>query len=270
MENSKFDKYIKSHTQKELEVPAGLSWEEMNIPLPEQKKKRRGFFWLWMMLLGVIIGGGTVMLLQSDKEVSKSIVEENVVSRETVIQTNTILENSSSEMVQTNGQTSKESKPKQKQDISVINTYSSNVKTIKRPIVSNPIVNSDVITTLSSDFQSINSINKISKKSKPVVQPSSNETLRTVVSIQNIDGVKIELTTKDRVLPQLDLIEIENDENKENTKPSLFINFGINQSWSNYSQGNQLDALTLAEDLAFGNSIQVGLKFPLKNKFFLT
>jgi len=55
MENSEFDKYIKSHTQKDLEVPQGLSWEEMNIPLPEQKKKRRGFFWLWFGLVGVLL-----------------------------------------------------------------------------------------------------------------------------------------------------------------------------------------------------------------------
>ena len=261
MENSEFDKYIKSHTQKELEVPEGLSWEEMNIPLPEQKKKRRGFFWIWFVLLGVVLGGGVVMFLQPSIDASKGIVMEEVIAPITKPETKPILEKSLSNTVQKDDSVTKESTSTIiNKDITVTNTRPS-ISENTQPLNSfNSLVSSNEITISKSASTPV--------KSNSISQPSSKEITKAIFSIENIDGVNAVLSTKERALPQLHLVDIPSPDKK--MKASFFINFGVNQSWSNYNQGNQLAALTAAEDLAFGNSFQLGVKFPLKNKFFVT
>ena len=269
MENSEFDKYIKTHTEKELEVPVGLSWEEMDIPLPEQKKKRRGFFWIWFLFLGALLGGGAVMLLQPSIDESKDIVMEEVVATNRKPETKPILEKSSSNTGQKDDSVTKESTSTIiNKDITVTNTRPSISKNTQ-PINSfNSLVSSNEITISNSGSIPENSLNSVSKKYNPITPSSSKEIIRTIFSVENIDGVNLGLSTKERALPQLHLVDIPPPDKKINA--SFFINFGVNQSWSNYNQGNQLATLTAAEDLAFGNSFQLGVKFPLKNKFFVT
>ncbi len=86
MEKSAFDKYIRKHTEKELEVPEGLDWENLNIPLPEPKKKRRRFLWLWFLFLGVVLGGVIVGLSTPWSNSDKNISLEKVDAKQQEIQ----------------------------------------------------------------------------------------------------------------------------------------------------------------------------------------
>ncbi len=72
MEHSQFDKFIRANAEKELAVPSELDWDNMTIPLPEQKRKRRllPFWLLFIMFLGGLGIGSFKYLQQTEVAIS--------------------------------------------------------------------------------------------------------------------------------------------------------------------------------------------------------
>ena len=66
MGNDEFDKIIRSNTQKDLEAPDSLDWENMNIQLPKEEKKPR----LFLLLCGLsfLVLSSLVLIYANNKE----------------------------------------------------------------------------------------------------------------------------------------------------------------------------------------------------------
>ena len=74
MNNSEFDKYIQSHTEKELVPPTDLNWDNMNIPFPNKKSKERKWYFL-------IIGFGLLLAIGFILQYQYFSQDENITSK---------------------------------------------------------------------------------------------------------------------------------------------------------------------------------------------
>ena len=90
MENSEFDKFIKSNTHQELDVPEGLDWENMNIPLPPpEKKNRKIIFMLWFGLL-FFAAGSMIYFYAKNANQNEAIALDKSEKTSSILETETI------------------------------------------------------------------------------------------------------------------------------------------------------------------------------------
>lgn len=147
-----------------------------------------------------------------------------------------------------------------------ISTESLKLEYLARPQIMTPSVGTE---------KTINDSEKVS----PIKQKESNlqygnefadNKREHKLPIQEIDKLKIDLLENN---PEKILLELQKDYLPENAfsnlRPSLFVNFGVNQSYNTYSQSVQSEALQEAEEVAEGSSFQIGIMFPIKQRFFL-
>lgn len=267
MENSDFDKFIQSNTQKELNVPDGLDWENMNIPLPEKKRKKRFFFLILWGMLGLVAISGvwayfyitestTIHTTTSSKKASIN-KEQTILNTKEDIKQQTILK-------QTDNTTNNNN------NITKLKPSAFNIKNNDNLPPSDfnlkPIENSSIVLKKSNEGQSTlgTSTIKVEATSQPDIKIPSKPT----VLISNIRTLKIQLGSSVEPLLNIDLPIYYPLKTPPHKKKMLLLSFGLNSTQSNYKDGLQTEALTNAEEAAWGTSFQVLFQYEFKKELF--
>jgi len=278
-----FDDYIRKHTQEDLDLPDGLSWEAMNIPLPTQSKKRRRYRWLIVLCIGALIGTCTSQFFMSNDYVNaegnthQTVSHSHTASADQGIKTDPITKE--------NRQNALDNAELKEINIST----SENIDRIKQDIIHNTHQNSSSIRIKDKDhtFHEFSQSNNISLKKHKMdhedvvtttIMPSLNTNKQKTIN-------EIERTLTPSLLT-LNLIPqyVQHDtgpqivhnqstiiEQKESTPSNLsvYLGAGINQSSISYRNGPQADVLNDAESSRNGYSYQLGIRYRLADDFFL-
>lgn len=283
MGNSEFDKYIRSHTKKELDSPLDLNWDNMDIPLPkEEQKDRKIYFYLIGFL--IFIGGNLVFFNKyenksTNDEYESSLVLKNISDSKVDIAINQNVESENLYHLK--------NEPNEREPIIKVNTAKSEVSATRKNNKSN---NSNIENKkakqilISIDInQSQLSTNFSNNENEPLLLSSKAEVLNNINSklkkkdfleLSNIVGLAISLIPNQRKTTNLDL------SNKDETTKYLFnkakkkrldfqLEFGLNTFQSNYNSSNQADRQKNAEQIAVGNSLKFILRKNFKNQTFV-
>lgn len=280
MENSDFDKFIKSNTRKSLDVPDELDWENMNIPLPLKKKNRRFFFLLWGGLF-ILVSGSLVYLnnpknpeteqtknytqLQNEK-VNSNLEKINIEIEEKLeIPFNHSLKNNENKNITNTRPIDSPSK-----------TFSEeNLKTgFEKDLASAPELKVESFIIADSANQKTEEGESLPPKYISNSTPSINQLdLINLVEIQGLFSL-VELPSDEKrelKIPTYFKNPTDNSNNNlKNSKLSVYLSFGLNTFQSNYSDANQISSLESAENQAIGNTLNLGLQYQLKKEFFAT
>ncbi len=268
MENADFDKFIKSNSRKNLDVPEGLDWDNMNIPLPPKKKNRKFFFLLWFGLF--FLASSTFIYLN----VAKTTTNEKIKN---ITQLENGKANSKMEF-----ETIEKVKISQSPFNSTFETIDNKNITNTRPSISssNNIIEVDLKPSSDLIFKSFSLIDSTSEKALDIesLLPMQTNELPTsqdqkvqinLVGIQSVYAlIEIPFEKKKELnLPIFFKLPMDNPKDK---KLSLSLSFGANTFLSNYRSGEQVDLLRAAEDQAIGTTYNLGLQYQLKKGFFTT
>ncbi|MFK8009542.1 MAG: hypothetical protein AB8H03_24485 [Saprospiraceae bacterium] len=268
MENADFDKFIKSNARKSLDVPEGLDWDNMNIPLPPKKKNRKFFFLLWFGLF-FLIGGAFIYLNIATTTANEEIENITQLKNEKI---NSKIEFEASEKVEI-------PQPPSSSSIEIID--SKNI-TNTLPIISSSKTIIEEDSKIASDLiiKSLSLIDSTSEKTLEIESVLAIQTNKpfasldqksqiNLVGIQSINSlieIPIELK-KELSLPTYFELPLKT---LDDNKLSLSLSFGVNTFLSNYRSGSQIDLLKTADNQAIGTSYNLGLQYQLKKGFFTT
>ena len=260
MENSEFDKFIQLNTEEEINVPDGLNWESMNIPLPT-KKKRRIFFWFWVGGILISFMGGIFTyknFFATQTTDNSSITQENkTLSQRPVM--NNLVEKSN---ISTG-------------DISQLQSKSFSQKPLAKTSSNN---DQNLIAQKALDISLLINLNQSESVAiKPTTEIKEELGAEKFVKNNNFNPVFVAQIPSIHFLLSEKSFDFRinlNDRNiissqEKNPKQAIFLSFGLNQYRSNYTTANQRIALEIAENETLGETIEIGWNYYLKNKFFV-
>lgn len=282
-----FDKFIRKHSEKELELPTELNWDKMNIPLPNKENKKRKIFWysLIPLCLSLCIGCSYFYFNKTQNQSNSSTLAENMIevfeSTLNTPQNQSIKESkkiesplSENESIQiANELTSKNSKVK---TISGLTTTMANNTLNSFPLTKSKTPR----TTIQTDTLELG----ISKLQNVSVLPAELEAKSTFNlnsnSTQERDPVELyQMQSLSRIENSIAYIApyppIHFDEkfllsnSKESEKLSLYFSLGHLKTHNHYSNGPQAEILNSAESAGHGISASLGSRLLLNNTFFL-
>ena len=258
MGNAEFDKFIRSNTQKDLEAPDSLDWENMNIQLPKEEKKPRLFFLLFG--LSFIVLSSLVLIYSNKKEENPPLfdTEANITNSEIKVseilnQSNTSdpvsLEDKKKKVNAKQGSfTQKETKQLNLVKQSILLDSSDNLS-INKPFDFEEVSHSKTLQT--SELSSIQTQKKI----------------KLIPSIPSITNLKLQVQKQKEIfLTERFLSQTKAESNK---KSSLSFSIGFNTFNSNYNASNQTPELRNAEAAALGTNYNLGFEYALKKDFFV-
>lgn len=292
-----FDKYIKKHTEADLDLPSELNWDNMNIPLPVEKKKKRRFLWLFLLGLGVVLGFGANHLLTNNPTIEPSTSKSDIVLTH---ENDKIAQVPSAKTVQTNNHT-----PTSPSANKEINTREEKRTRTKQNTASNTEItsksNSQNIADIASTLPSNNNVNNNTTEKTAVlvtntIPPinnsedkhtinednqtytrSSNETTKNGIAQKHLDkvsairpiGLSTLIQNAPLDLPTVDRLQIEKNARKKTM--SFFTSYEYSYANTEYYDSPQSEALNQAVSPAYGHSINMGLRLPMsKSSFFST
>ena len=285
MENSDFDKYIRSHTEKDLTPPMDLNWENMNIPLPSEKKKDRAIYFYFIGLL-ILVGGLYLFSNQysttQDDIVEQGLMPENNISLESKTSVNKELEaekqynsenieNEKESIVNLNSNTSKEFLiQKTKKNSSSI----SQNRMATQQNISKKNIESQFVPTNQSALSKA-SFNKMIKKDltkdaidiEKITQPKNK--LSQPLAINSIVFTFLPFTNETQYV-DIPLRWETKDFKREslNNGLTLQLGYGLNTFQSNFNPSSQTELLQSAEDIAYGHAVNLKLKYHFKHKIY--
>ena len=274
MENSEFDKFIKSNTHQELDVPEGLDWENMNIPLPPpEKKNRKIIFMLWFGLL--FFAAGSMIYFYA-----KNANQNEAIALDKSEKTSSILETETIEKIVAQDFSNKLTPAISGDSVQITNTAQipfSQKKDNQKGL--NQLTNSTTNTLIIKDSVKVktfvsNILNQANLTEVPLAAISKNEINQlNIASIQSINALLQFSFEKKRELniPTYFVASEKTPNPKKKKKKnglSVTFSFGLNTFNQNYQAGPQAELLKSAEESAIGNSYNLGLEYHIKKGFF--
>lgn len=274
MENSEFDKFIKSNTHQELDVPVGLDWENMNIPLPPPEKKNRKFiFMLWFGLL-FFAAGSTIYFYAKNANQNEAIALDKSEKTSSILETETI------EKIVVQDFSNKLTPAISGDNVQITNTAKipfSQKKDNQKGL--NQLTNSTINTLIIKDSVKVeipfsNILNQAKLTEVPVSAISKNEIDQlNIASIQSINALlqlSFEKKRKLNIPTYFVASEKTADPTTKKKKNGLSVTFsvGLNKFNPNYQDGSQAALLESAEESAIGSAYHLGLEYQLKKGFF--
>lgn len=271
MESADFDKFIQSNTQESLEVPDGLDWDNMNIPLPPKKKNRKFFFFFLITGL-LLVSYGSFLYLKTDR--SPVAEENNNLNSNKNIKSNSsfTFENNDNSKISKNQNdleylsTSKNEIEKTQPDVfSATNTKNINQTKLTTKALTPILIDSLNNQSLPGDESSLDII---IKNSTP---PNKREPL-PLVAIQGVQSPLFSVDSERKKINSIFYFEPSDDSTDTVNNPpkgfSILLSFGRNAFNNNYGVGPQVDKLNIATSKELGNSYQLGFEYTLKKEFF--
>jgi hypothetical protein len=258
MGNAEFDKFIRSNTQKDLEAPDSLDWENMNIQLPKEEKKPR----LFLLLFGLsfIVLSSLVLIYSNKKEENPPLFDTEANTTNSEIKVSEILNQSN-----TSDPGSLEDKKKKvnaKQG-SLTQKETKQLNLLKQSIL---LDSSDNISTNKPfDFEEV-SLSKVLQTLK-LSSFKTQKKIKLIPSIPSITNLKLQVQKQKEISPtERSLSQTKAERNK---KSSLSFSIGFNTFNSNYNASNQTLELRNAEAAALGTNYNLGFEYALKKDFFV-
>lgn len=269
-----FDKFIKKHTEKELEVPAGLSWEEMNIPLPLEKNTSRNFIWL-LFLSGVVVGVIVCLLINNPHHETERIIaakktdEKSVATLDSEIsQTERLL------MVADSGENHMIS-PKLRFNYSEKKANSTLQKNNTAAAIAVPDkkmqgTRVNIISRHGSEEKESYSRKSMTDKNKVSAATLPITFREQIITLGHIGAISLMLK-QNAHQPTLSFPSLEESLGSEKPlrRTALYFLGGYTYSSNSYSNGLQARTLSEVESAGHGRVFRLGLKFSLRNRFFL-
>lgn len=292
MNDSDFDKFIRESAKTDLDVPDGLNWEQMNIPLPEKKKKRRPFFLLFIgfgvLICSVLFG---IYFSQSKDAISKKIepiAPSTLSNKNNTTPTSdqlTIQEATANESINEVRNSSLE-KQINKPKINEKNVVNSDIKRkASNPLQTNKYKANTLQTssidkdaTLKNESLKPTDIGMPGTQTESIKMPAfdkpKNEALSEIFAQINTLNIK---PFSDNVepfvakLPPLTDNNLLNNDKEKNKLFSVSLSYGVNQSDLMFDNAeNDISALKAASQKSFGDQISVDLKYSFFKQNFIT
>lgn len=271
MESADFDKFIQSNTQESLDVPDGLDWDNMNIPLPPKKKNRKFFFFFLIAGL-LLVSCASFLYFKTDR--FPVTVENNHFNSNKNIKSNSSLtfENNDNSNVSKN-QTGLEKLSTSKNDFEKTQSAVFSANNTKNRNQTN--FNSKTITPFLIDSLSNPSLPEDGTSLELFFKNSTPTSKRKPISLVAIQGIQSPLLSVDLERKKINSIfyfEPLEDSTDTVDNPlkgfSILLSFGRNAFSSNYGVGPQVNALNMATTRKLGNSYHLGFEYTFKKGFF--
>ncbi|MEM1001867.1 MAG: hypothetical protein AAGH46_04380 [Bacteroidota bacterium] len=283
-----FDDFIKKNTQKEIQVPDELSWDNMNIPIP--KKKKRRFLPFFLLCLGFLIGVGATLfwLTKQDAHNTSTISQANFqtsipeqipttshsIEASTATTTNNDVQEEKIESIE-NISKGADFNIKLKKEAPQASTAKKNSK--HNILNSTTILNKEQHPRLISKEELVEtdfSENKYNNNlNDPLLLPTCpklgivNSHLDSLATINRLPISLLPLKT--RSLPKSN----NSDKIIEPTSPSrlsIYFASGYLRTNNHYKKGPQTETLSTAETTGHGMALNLGIRFKLNKTLFLT
>ena len=303
-----FDRLIKKFAQKEAEVPAGLSWDEMNIPLPSDKQKDRKY--LWYLFTGVFFGvvfsflldnffnqshknpQGHNLLTEKSKKFSEESADSDYVlgsiksSKEQSEQNNneefTAIEKSFQRNSKFNNSTTEVNK-----DVSnELRLVEKEIGEQQKPYILKADKRKSTLKNQAEVYSSSETLavptkriikNKSTKRNsvldqtigiESIIEPNKVDSKRSLISLDDIINLPLGLAVRRDKNSNVPSLSLINESEFMDSRFILNVAVGYNYSFNHYSKGRQAIALNEAESPGNGLSLNLGTRYSIKNNFF--
>ncbi len=267
-----FDNFIRKHAQQEIEVPDGLSWEEMHIPLPnnlENKKPRLLLYLLSVCTLGLILG----LLITSYLQVQEPLKVATPIDTKTVVNPRGL--NALEVIPEVETPVTPPLRKKSNNHKAIATSKLAQKNTTTRQIATDnntkqaPYTASSIPTKPAHQFSS--------KKQQEVTKAEESIAYNLPVNnVQTLDAIDIAyIKSLHSVLewsqeysePTLHNLDL--DKSEVDVSPfSLHLSYGYAQVDNKYSQGIQASSLNTSESSGHGFIFNLGTQYRLNKSLF--